>query len=72
MLHETQNELLFHHKRSYICIIFDCGRIKTKFRFAGGQRETAHSIKVIRFCINEINAYRDVSFHMISFQVVFA
>ena len=72
MLLETRNELLFHHKRSYVSIIFDCGRIKRKFRFACGQRKTVHSVlKVSRFCSDEINAYSDVSFHVVSFLVVF-
>ena len=31
----------------------------------------AHSVKANHFIFDEINACRDVSFHMISFQVVF-
>ena len=42
-----------------------------KFHFGGGQRKAAHSVKANRFCFDEINECADVSFHRISFRVVF-
>ena len=42
-----------------------------KFRFWGGLTQMAHSVKANHFCFDEINACADVSFHMISFRVVF-
>ena len=42
-----------------------------KFYFGVGPRKTVHSVKANHFCFYEINAYANVSFHMISFWVVF-
>ena len=42
-----------------------------KCRFGGGRRKTAHSVKADQFCFDETNACADVSFHIISFRVVF-
>ena len=42
-----------------------------KFHFGGGPRKAAHSVKANRFCFDEINECADVSFHRISFRVVF-
>ena len=42
-----------------------------KFRFEGGPKTTAHSVKANHFCFDEINACADVLFHMIPFRVVF-
>ena len=42
-----------------------------KLRFGSGPRKAAYSVKVNNFYFDEINACADVSFHMISFWVVF-
>ena len=67
----TQNELLSHHKRNYVYITFHWGRNEMKFYFGVGLGKTVHSVKANHFCFDEINAYANVSFHMISFWVVF-
>ena len=42
-----------------------------KFLFGDGPRKTVHSVNANHFKFDEINACGDVSFHMISFQVLF-
>ena len=67
----TRNEISNDHERSSIHITFHCGRNEMKFRFGGGPKKTAHSVKANHFCFDEINARTDVSFHIVSFRIVF-
>ena len=52
-------------------ILFNCGRNEIKFRFGGGPRNTTHSERANHSCFDEVNAYAEISFPMISFRVVF-
>ena len=67
----TRNESLIHDKRNSIYINAHCGQNEVTFRFEGGSRKTAYSLKANHFCFDEIIACADVSFHMTSFRVVF-
>ena len=60
-----------HHKRNPIYITFNCGQNKIKFCFGDGPKKPANSAKTSHSCFDEINAYADVSFHLISFRLVF-
>ena len=55
------------HKRNYVYLTFHCGRNETNFFFRGSPRWTALRIKTNLL----VYACADVSFHMISFRVVF-
>ena len=68
-MRSTRNEISTHHKRNSISLLFTAGEMK--FRFGGGPRKTAHSIKANHFCFDKINACTDVPFYMISLPVVF-
>ena len=67
----TRNKIFTNHKRYSVCITFHCRRYEMKFRFGAGPRKTAHSVKANYFCLDEIKACADISFHIISFPVVF-
>ena len=67
----TQNEILTHYKRNSVYITSHCGQNEVKFRFGGGPRKPAHSVKANHFYLDEVNTCAVVSFHMISFWVVF-
>ena len=67
----TGNETLTHHKRNSVYIAFHCGQNEMKFRFRVGSRKTVYSGKANHFCFDEISSCADVSFHMISFRVMF-
>ena len=67
----TQNDIFTNHKKNSVKTNFHCGRNEMKFRFEGGPRKTVHSVKANHFCFDEIKAWADVFFHMISFRVVF-
>ena len=60
----TIKEILF-------TLLFHCGWNEIKFRFGGFPRKTVHSVKCSQLCFDEISACADVSFHMISFLVMF-
>ena len=65
-----RNEILTHIKINSVYIIFNCGRNEVKFRFGWSEKNGPFS-KASLFCFDEIKACADVSFHMISFWVVF-
>ena len=70
-MNSTQNEISTHHKRNSVYFTFHYGRNEMKFRFGGGPRKKVHSVQANHFCFNKVNACAIVSFHMISFWVVF-
>ena len=71
-LHETQNEIYPRFQSKFqptikeilFQLLFTAGEIKCK-------RKMSYSEKANHFCFDEINACADVSFHIISFRIVF-
>ena len=57
-------------KEVLFILLFSASKMKRNF-ISGVVREMAYSIKASHFCFDEINTCADVSFHMISFQLVF-
>ena len=67
----------FPFMKIFVIQFFNClhyyswRRNEKKFRFGCGARKAARSVKANHFSFDEINTCANVSFHMISFRVVF-
>ena len=66
-----RTEISTSHERNFFYITFHFGINEIEFRFGCSPTNTSHSARVSHSCFDEINAFVDVSFRMISFQEVF-